>query len=297
MLLMLLTNLFLDLLPFDAEGRIGEHVVELLVGVAVAGEGVSRDNVGDILPFDEHVGFADRVAFVVQLLAGHRQAGLGVEVREVLARDRQHAACPRSGVVDRAHDAGLGQHVVILDKEEVDHEADDFARREVLSGRLVREFREFADQLFEDVAHLRVADFVRVEVDVRELFGDLIEQLRFRQPVNLGEEVEAFEDVADGWRKRLDVGEEVFADVVLVADQLPHIHRRGVAEARSRFPEQKRFRRPARLLLGSALSQDGFLGGLQDAIQAAQHGEGQDDFAVIRLLVVAAQEVRHGPDE
>ena len=186
LLLVLLANLLLDLLPFDAEGRIGEHVVELLVRVAVVGQRVARDDVGDILPFDEHVGLADRVAFVVQLLAEHRQAGLGVEVRKVLARDRQHAARARRRVVDRAHDAGLGQHVVVLDEEEVDHEADDFARREVLSGRLVREFRELADQLLEDEAHLRVADLVRVEVDVRELLGDLIEQLRLRAAARPG---------------------------------------------------------------------------------------------------------------
>ncbi len=164
--------------------------------MAVVGKRVARDDVGDILSLDEHVGLADRVAFVVQLLAGHRQARLGVEVRKVLARDRQHAACPRSRVVDGAHDAGFGQHVVILDEEEVDHEADDFARREVLSGRFVRKLRELADQLLEDVAHFRVADLAGMEVDVGELLGDLIEQLRFRQPLNLSVEIEPLENVA-----------------------------------------------------------------------------------------------------
>ncbi len=33
----------------------------------------------------------------------------------------------------------------------------------------------------------------------------------------------------------------------------------------------------------------------QDALQAAQHGERQDDLAVVGLLVVAAQEIGDGP--
>jgi len=39
------------------------------------------------------------------------------------------------------------------------------------------------------------------------------------------------------------------------------------------------------------------LGGLQHALQAPQQGEGQDDAAVLGLLEIAAQQIRHGPDE
>ena len=84
----------------------------------------------------------------------------------------------------------------------------------------------------------------------------------------------------------------------LVADQLPHDPlARCCRSSAPAFLRRKGSGVHARLLLGSELSQNDFLGGLQDAIQAAQQGEGQDDFAVIRLLVVATQEVRHGPDE
>ena len=72
---------------------------------------------------------------------------------------------PAVGVVDGAHHAGLGQHVVILDEDQVDHEPDDFAGREVLSGGLVGDFSELADQLLEDRAHFGVGDRLRVEVD------------------------------------------------------------------------------------------------------------------------------------
>jgi hypothetical protein len=49
-LLGFLADFRLDLLPLDAEGRIGKHVVEVLAVQAVGGEGVAEDDVGDVLP-------------------------------------------------------------------------------------------------------------------------------------------------------------------------------------------------------------------------------------------------------
>jgi hypothetical protein len=37
-------------------------------------------------------------------------------------------------VIEGAVHAGVGQRIVILDKDQVEHEADDFAGREVVSG-------------------------------------------------------------------------------------------------------------------------------------------------------------------
>ena len=153
---------------------------------------------------------------------------------QVLAGDGQHAAGAGRRVVDRAHHAGLGQRLVILDEDQIDHQPDDFARREVLAGGLVGEFGELADQLLEDRAHLGVADGFRVQVDVGELLGDQVEQPGLGQPVDLGVEVEALEDVAHRGREGLDVGEQVLPDVVLVAHQLLHVQRRRVVEAAAR---------------------------------------------------------------
>ena len=58
--------------------------------------------------------------------------------REVLAADAEHAAGARGRIVERAHHAGLREGVVVLDEDEVDHEADDLTRGEVLPGGLVR---------------------------------------------------------------------------------------------------------------------------------------------------------------
>jgi len=60
-----LADFLFDLLPLDAEGRIRERVVEVFPVQAVSGEGVAKDDVGDVLTFDEHVGLADGVGLGV----------------------------------------------------------------------------------------------------------------------------------------------------------------------------------------------------------------------------------------
>jgi hypothetical protein len=86
-------------------------------------------------------------------------------VRLGIAGDAEHGAGAGCGVVDGADDAGLGQHVIVRNEEQVDHEADDFAGGEVLSGSFVGDFGELANESLEDRAHLRVADCSGVEVD------------------------------------------------------------------------------------------------------------------------------------
>ena len=195
--LRLLADLLLDFLPLDAERRIGEHVVEVFAVQAIRRERVPEDDVGDVLPLDEHVRLADGVGLGVQLLPVHDEARLGVVLREMLARDAEHAARAGCRVVEMAEHTGLAEGLVIFGEDEVDHEADDFARGEVLSGRLVRELGELADEFLECRAHLRVAHAVGMQVDVRELLRDEVEEVRLGEPIDLGVEVEALEDVAD----------------------------------------------------------------------------------------------------
>ena len=64
-LLGLAPYLLLHLLPFHAKGRVGEHVVEVALGVAVLGQGVAGQDVADVLALDEHVRLADGITLVV----------------------------------------------------------------------------------------------------------------------------------------------------------------------------------------------------------------------------------------
>jgi hypothetical protein len=105
-----------------------------------------------------------------------------------------------------AHHAGLTEQLVVLDEEEVDHQPDHLARREVLAGGLVRELREAADELLVEVAHLEVRDDVRVEVDLRELGDDQVEQVLLAEARDLCVEAELLDHVARRRREAGDVG-------------------------------------------------------------------------------------------
>ena len=217
--------------------------------------------------------------------------------RQVLAGHAEHATGAGGGVVDGPDHPGLGERLVVLDEEQVDHEPDNLARGEVLAGRLVGQLSELADELLKNGAHLGVADGVRVQVDVGELLGHQVEQPGLGQPVNLGVEIEAGEDVAHGWREGLDVGAQILADVVLVAHELFQVQGRGIVKELAGLFEEEWLGIELGLGALGQLRQHAPFGRLQDAIQAPQHGEGQDDLAVVGLLVVATQQVGYGPDK
>jgi len=61
--------------------------------------------------------------------------------------------------------------------------------------------------------------------------------------------------------------------------------------------QQERLGVDAGLLADGEFGEDRALGGLEDAVETAEDREGEDDLAVLLLLVVAAQEVGDGPDE
>jgi len=61
LLFMLFADLLLNLLPFHAERGIGKHVVKGFVRVAIIRKGITCNDIGHILPLDQHVSLADCV--------------------------------------------------------------------------------------------------------------------------------------------------------------------------------------------------------------------------------------------
>lgn len=111
----LLDDEALLLLPFHAEGRVRQHIVEgealaFLVAVeAVLGEGVAQDDVVGVGTLDEHVRLADCPGFVVPVLPEQNRVGLAVQACDVGGGLRQHAARATGGVVDRLDDVAAAQ--------------------------------------------------------------------------------------------------------------------------------------------------------------------------------------------
>ena len=233
-------DLVLHLLPLDPERRIGEQVVEAPVGMAVLGEGVAVDDPGGVLALQHHVGAADGVGLGVELLAEHLQAGLWVELAEVVLGHAEHAPRAAGGVVERLDDAWLGQQRVVLDEQQADHELDHLTGREVLAGRLVGQLGEAADQLLVEVAHLQVGDGVGVQVDFAELGEDLVEQVGPVEAADLGGEVELLEHVPGPGGEAGHVGKEVVGDVARVVEDLGQGQLGRVEELLARCADQDR---------------------------------------------------------
>ena len=288
----------LDLLPVHAEGRIGEHVVELVGVELVVAERVAELDAAHVLALDEHVALADGVALGVEFLAEGAHDGLGVQLVDVLHAAGEEAAGARRGVVDGADDALFGEGVVVFHEDQGGRQPHDVARGEVLAGRLVGAFRKAPDQLLEDEAHVVVADGLGAEVRGGHLLHDLEEQVGLVELADELAELEVLEDLAGVLREAVHVGEQVALDVG--AAQLGEVHRRGVVEGLACRLEQE-------LLAGVLLQvlhglellhllEDLGLVCLQHALQAAQDRERQDHAAILGLLEVASEQVGEGPD-
>lgn len=106
-----LGNNLLLVLPLDAKGRVGQHVVKPLAGEPVAGlavaQRVTQDDVVGLLILDEHVRTADRPAFVVVFLPIQAELGTVILRADRLFRHGQHTARAACRVVNLAVDAGF----------------------------------------------------------------------------------------------------------------------------------------------------------------------------------------------
>src|SRR5690606_1510544 len=76
-----------------------------------------------------------------------------------------------------------------------------------------------------------------------------------------------------------------------------HVERRGVHELKSGLPQEELLRVHAGFGALLQLLEDGSLRRFQDAVESAEHGEREDNLAVLMGFVVTAEEVGDGPDE
>jgi len=171
-------------LPALAVGRVGEHEVELAGREGVVRErGMLRpaDDVvgGRALTLEQQVSLADGVGLGVDLLAeevrGDRLAALGGERLEHVLGHGEDAARTAGAVVEGVgsglEPVGHGQ------EDEVRHQLDRVARREVLAGLLAVLLVEAADQPLEDRAHAVVveAGVLHAAVFVHYRFGPQVD--------------------------------------------------------------------------------------------------------------------------
>ena len=140
-----------------------------------------------------------------------------------------------------------------------------------------------------------VGDGFGMEVDGGELGDDQEETVGFIELGDVIVEAEVIEDGADVGREAANVFEQVLGDVVGGALELLEVEAAGVVEALAGgFAEEGVGGFVVPLLLGG---EDLGLGGLEDAVQAAEDGHGEHDFAVLGRAVGAAEGVGDVPDQ
>ena len=195
------------------------------------------------------------------------------------------------------------------------HELHDIAGGEVLAGLLVVLLAEAPDQLLEDGAHAVVVEAghtqaavgvehgAGAEVDraVEELCDQKAENVIVHQARDLVAEPELFQDLLHVGREAVEVGFEVGAQLLLLADgaQVAQPEGRCVVEGFARRLAQ------GLILVGDAgrvqlrlHAEHSLFGRFQDGVEAADDGHGQDDVAVLAAYIVVAQHViGDAPDE
>ena len=239
------------------------------MGVTVVTQGVAEYDILDVLSFDQHVDFADRIGLGVEFLPEQHQASGWVQCSDILFAQAQHAAGASRGIVQAAHDTGDGQDVVVKDKEQGHHEPDHVALGVVFAGCLIGEFGKAANQVFEDQPHLVVVDDAWVQINRRELLHNLVEQVGAVQLFDLHLEIVALEDIAGVLAKATDIADQICLDIGWVCQQPGEVQFGTVGEALVGFAQQEGIERNLEVFARLVLFQDGWLGRVQHAIDAA----------------------------
>ena len=250
---------------------------------------------------DQEVGFCDGIRLVVQFLAEHKDLYTGVDLLDMLARDREHTARSASRVEDTPHNALAFEFVLVFGKEQVDHQPDYFPGRIVLAGGFIRHFRESTEKLLENIAHFVVRYRLRVEVHLGEPVADHIQQIVLRQLIGDGIHLEVLDDLPDVLRKTVEVGIEVDLDVAGVLCQTFEVEVGYVIKIQAARRVQHDLFQLERFeyrLIPFVFLDDFVFAVFEDAVEPAEDDKRQRDIAVLVGLERAAKDVvGDGPDE
>ncbi len=272
-------------LPTDAERGIGYHVVEPVSLKPVVGEAGAEVDVVGVFAGYQHIGFADGVSLRVEFLTDHPYFGVWIDpIAEVVLAYRQHAAGAAARVEDAANHALSARLLAVFGEQQGDQQAHDIARGVVFPAGLVGHFGESAEQFLKDLAHGVIVYLIRVQIDLGELVAEDEQPIVFVQSMDELTEVEVFDDVPHILAEAVEVVVEVEADVVGISFQTGEVVLGGVVEARLRLVENDLgYRFFGDNIFEAVVGVDGFVFPVvfrQDAVETAQHEEGESDVAV-----------------
>ena len=208
----------------------------------------------------------------------------------MVLRHAEHAASAAGGIIDGLHHMAASQ-VLLRGEQEIDHELDDLARSEVLPGLFIRLLSPDADQFLKHVAHLHIVHGSRGEVDGGKLLHHKVQQILPFHEGDLLAKLELFHDGPDIGREAIDVAVEVRRELIGIIQQAVEPLAGGLAVEGELGEVVERHLGDLRQsvaddvfpfgLEGGVFLQHGGFGGREDAVEPAQHGEREDDLAVL----------------
>ena len=281
-------------LPVDAEGRIGDAILEGEALELVVGQGVAEPHVVGVSAADHHVGLGNGEGGGVELLAEAGDLDIGVQIVDTLLHAGKHLAGAHGHVVDG--DVALLRQIGV-GEQQVRHEIDDVAAGEVGSRHLAEAFREAPHQVLEDVAAVHGADLVRAQIALGavELLDDQVQRVAVHHALDHAVELELGQHVLHVGGEAGQIVAEVAFDVVRIGQESVEGELADVVE----------------LVLGGAAKEavdDGqvfdlligvlhrLIGGQQAVMEPLHHRHGQDHQSVLVGFERPAQHVRHVPD-
>lgn len=301
-LLGFLLHVGLFALPVDAEGRVGDDIVEGMPGELVVVQGVAVFHAAGVAALDEHVSLGDGIRLRVELLPEAGQVGVGRNVMQPLRQAAQHLAGAHRHVIGGLGAAALADVILFRGDQQLGHQVDDVARGEVRSGLLVIALGELADQLLKDIAHIRGSDALGAHIALRggKLLQHHKEHLAADHRAHLIGKLEVLDNVLDVVGEALQVVVEVAFQIVRVAEQPAEGEAAGVVEAVTGGLAEDaipRFAHNAARIQRLCHRNNLVLGGQQRVIKTLEHGHGQNHLPILVRLEQADQMGGNLPDE
>ena len=204
-------------LPVDAEGRVGDDVLEGESGELIFRQSITEPHIVGVAAPDHHVRLGDGKGGGIELLPKAGHLNVAVQLVDALLHAAQHLAGSHGHIVN-GHAAGVE---IGFGQQQVGHQVDDVPAGEVRSGFLAKALGESPHQVLKDVAAVHGADLVRAEIALlrAELLDDEVEGVALHHPLDDVVKVELCQHILCVGRKAGQVIPEVGFNVVRVCQQ------------------------------------------------------------------------------
>lgn len=215
-------------LPVDAEGRVGDDVLEGESGKLILRQSITEPHIVGVAAPDHHVCLGDGKGGGVELLPEAGHLNVAVQLVDAFFHAAQHLAGAHGHIVN-GHAAGVK---VGFGQQQVGHQIDDIPAGEVGSCLLAKAFGEPPHQVLKDVAAVHGADLVRAKIALlgAELLDNEVEGVAFHHPLDDVVKVELCQHVLCVGGEAGQVIPEVGLNVVRVCQQSLEGEAAGVIE-------------------------------------------------------------------